>query len=194
MHILCPNTSVSPDLTYSANTSCNELIWLTGHPIPKEHDLSNLEFLCESLPSGKLTDFTISDVGCPVASEAFVHVLRNNGIDNIEVFPASIRLTEQSEPVHGFYAINVLGIVDVIDQDNSIMDFENEDGNLAIYFIDKLVLKPECDSHALIYRPRGYRTRILIADRFKQLLDQGGVVGALLVTPEKWDGFNGEKP
>lgn len=193
MHILCPNTTVSPDLTYSATTSCNELIWLTGHPIPKEYDLSNLEFLCESLPSGRLTDFAISDVGCPVASEAFIRILRDNGIDNIEVFPASIRLTEQSEPVHGFYAINVLGIVDVIDQDNSIMDFENEDGNLAIYFIDKLVLKPDCDSHALIYRPRGYRTRILIANRFKQLLDQCGIVGALMVTPDKWDGFNGEK-
>ncbi len=193
MYVLCPNNSVSPDLTYSAQSSCNEIIWLTGHPIAQEYDLSNIEFLCENLPAGRLTDFAISDVGCPVASEAFVRMLRDNGIDNIEVFPASIRLTEQSEPVGGFYAINILGIVDVIDQDNSIMDFENEDGNLAIYFIDKLVLKSDCNSHALIYRPRGYRTRILIADRFKQIVEQSGIVGALLVAPENWDGFNGEK-
>lgn len=189
MLVLCTDKNFSPDLTYSSGSSCREMIWLTGEPIPQDYDLSRLEFLCENLPFGRLADFAVSDVGCPVVSESFVRMLLENGVDNLQIFPASIKLTEDGASVDGYFAINILGIFDVIDLKNSLMDYENEDGNLAIYFIDKLVLQPDSDEHALLYRPRGFRSRLLINYKFKKIAEQMGFIGALMVSPEVWNGF-----
>ena len=48
--LLCPNTDTSPDIRVSDNGSCNEMIWEDGVKIDSnEYDLSNLEFICETL-------------------------------------------------------------------------------------------------------------------------------------------------
>ena len=89
--LLCPDTEISPNITASDNNSCHETIWETGHIIEKnEYDLSRLEFFCEDLPAGHFPDFAISDLGCPIVSNRLKDYLDQQGIDNIEYFPATI--------------------------------------------------------------------------------------------------------
>ena len=194
-HLLCPNTDSSPDLRMSDNGSCNEIIWRTGHKLPLvEYDLSNLEFLCETLPSGEMTDYAVSDMGCSVVSERFKQFLDSLNINTIEYFPATV-IEQEGEPAkQGYYAANILGLIDCIDKDASDMDAEpNDEGEITIIWsIDKLVLKQTPFSQEPIHRGAHFTRLILINELTKQQIEESGLTGIRLVAPERWDGINGE--
>ena len=193
--ILCPNTDVSPSIRASDNGSCNEIIWEDGEIIDaNKYDLPKLEFICEKLRSGGMTDYAVSDMGCSVVSERFKGFLSSHGIDNIQYFKASVIEREGEPAKEGYYAANIVGLVDCIDRGASEMDaYHDKDGNLrSIFSIDKLVLLqplPEC---GIMYRVYGFTRLILIDESFKEKIETSGLTGIRLVSPERWDGFNGE--
>lgn len=171
------------------------MIWENGSFIdPNEHDLSKLEFICESLPSGKMTDYAVSDMGCPVMSQRLKDHLDNLGIDNIQYFEASIIEREGEDPKSGYYAANIIGLIDCIDRNSSEMDAETDDEDelTIIYGIDKLVLNDVFSSNHTLFRA-AYFTRIIVSDNllYDKLYDSD-VVGIRFVRPERWDGINGE--
>ncbi len=193
--ILCPDTNISPAITSSENCSCSEMIWESGHLIdPKEYDLSNLEFLCETLPSGFFPDYAVSDMGCSVISECLKNLLEKLGIDNIQYFNAKIIEQEGESAKQGYYAANIVGLVDCIDREVSEMDVEaDENGELNIIFgIDKLVLKDIPSNYNTIYRVSFFTRLILVDKDLKDIFEQNFIQGIKLVKPERWDGIHGE--
>lgn len=194
-YILCPNTDVSPDVRLNDNSSCNEMIWENGSIInPTEYDLSKLEFLCETLPSGKMTDYVVSDMGCPIISERFKQFLDSLGIDNIQYFEAAIIELEGEPAKSGYYAANIIGLIDCIDRDASDMDAEpDKDGELTVIFgIEKLVLKDNIAYQGYLFRAAHF-TRLILVDEFlKQQIEESPLTGIRLVSPERWDGIYGE--
>jgi hypothetical protein len=194
-YLLCPNTDTSPDLRISDNGSCNEMIWEEGFKIDgNEYDLSKLEFLCETLPSGGMTDYAVSDMGCSVVSERFKQFLDILKINTIEYFPATIIEREGEPAKSGYYAANILGMIDCIDKEASEMRARtNDEGELTIIFsIDKLVLKETPFSQEPIFRAAHFTRLILINELTKQQLEESDLTGVSLVAPERWDGINGE--
>lgn len=193
--ILCPNTDVSPDIRISDNGSCNKMIWENGKLIkPEKYDFSNLEFICESLPSNGMTDYAVSDMGCSVVSERFRNLLVSLGVDNIQYYKATVLEREGEQAKEGYYAANIVGLVDCIDRDASQMRADyDDDGKLdIIYGINKLVLTepmPEC---GLLIRAYAFTRLILIDDSLKDSIETNGITGVRLISPERWDGFNGE--
>ena len=193
--LLCPNTDTSPDIRISDNGSCNEMIWEDGVKIDsKEYDLSNLEFICETLPSGTMTDYAVSDMGCSVVSERFKQLLDKSGLKNIQYFPATVIEKEGEIAKTGFYAANFVGLIDCIDRDASDMRARTDkNGELTIIFrINKLVLKGKISYQEPIFRPAYFTGIILIAEILKDKLEESKLSGIRLVAPEKWDGINGE--
>jgi len=194
MLVLCPNLEISPDIRLSDNGSCNDMIWETGGLIDaSEYDLSNLEFICESLPYGKFPDYAVSDMGCVVVSEKLKQSFESAGIDNIQYFPASVIETEGQLAKKGFYAVNIVGLIDCIDKDASDMDSEeNEDGERTIiYSIDKLVLKETDSNPGYLYRMAWFSGVILINENIASKFESS--VGIHFIPPERWDGYSGEK-
>ena len=192
--LLCPDTAVSPEITLSENASCSEMIWETGHSIDtNSYDLSNLEFICETLPAGKLTDYMLSDFGCPVISPRLRTLLEQNGIDNIQYFPATIQSTPKTATAQ-YYAANILGLVACIDTDQSVMDAETDENGetTIIYSIDKLVLKKTSLDPGSIFIAFPFERIILIDERFSKLFDDAGIFGVKCIDPDRWDGINGE--
>ncbi|MFH0926170.1 MAG: DUF1629 domain-containing protein [bacterium] len=171
------------------------MIWENGRIIdPKKYDLSRLEFLCETLPSGKMTDYAVSDMGCSVISERFKFFLDSLGIDNIQYVKATV-IERDGEPAKpGYYAANILGLVDCIDRDASEMDAElDDDGELTIIFrIDKLVLKDDVFYQAPLFRTAHFTGLILLDETLKQKIDKSPLIGVRLVSPVRWDGIYGE--
>ncbi len=85
--LLFPNVEVAPNITMNVNASCFETIWEDGAVIDTlEYDLSRLEFICEKLPCGKMTDFAVSDMGCPIVSQRLKDTFEDYGIDNITFY------------------------------------------------------------------------------------------------------------
>jgi len=194
-HLLFPNTDTSPDIRISGNGSCNEMIWGNGIKInPDEHDLSNLEFICETLPSGAMTDYAVSDMGCSVVSERLKQYFDKLGLKNIQYFPATVIEKEGEIAKTGFYAANFVGLIDCIDRDASDMRARTDkNGELTIIFrINKLVLKEKISYQEPLFRPAYFTGIILLAEILKQKLEESDTTGIRIVVPERWDGINGE--
>lgn len=193
--VLCPNMDVSPALRMSENGSCNEMIWENGSIIDTNgYDLTNLEFICETSPSGKMTDYAISDMGCSVVSERFKLFLDNHGVDNIQYIKATV-IDREGEPAKtGFYVANIIGLVDCIDRDASKMKARpDKNGELTIIFrIRKLILKANVFNPSHLYRTAYFSGLILVDEFLKQKIDESTLEGIKLISPERWDGYYGE--
>jgi hypothetical protein len=81
---------------------------------------------------------TLFDIPTFVAKNAFVELLRANGVDNIEVIPAEIANPETGQILTGYSYINVVGLIDALDLDRSDSQELGEDVRL----IDRPVLRP----------------------------------------------------
>lgn len=192
--LLCPDTLVSPSLTLTDKGSCFDSIWQYGAPIDtNQYDVSRLEFICETLPSGAMMDFALSDTGCIVVSERLKTALDDQHIDNIDYYPSTIIERDGDTPKTGYFAANILGLVDTIDLDKSEYRGKKRDGELrAITRIEKLVLKETETSHSSIYRVYMFRRLIVIEEKLCAFFTKNAVPGVRLVDPEKWDGIYGE--
>ena len=193
--LLCPDMEISPDITMTDNGSCFDLIWETGHLIDQtEQNLSVLEFICETLPTGYFPDYAVSDFGCPIVSKRLKNLLDKSGVDNIEYFPASIIEKAGKTPNSDYYALNIIGLVDCIDTENSLYRGDVDDGVVTgISRIRKLKLKMPERNFGSIFRPHLFRRIIIIDSKFQELFKHVGIEGARFIKPERWDGFNGEK-
>ncbi|WP_020405067.1 imm11 family protein [Hahella ganghwensis] len=191
--LLFPDIERSPNISGSDNCTCYEPIWQRGKPINQNnYDLSRLEFICENLPLGKMTDFAVTDVGCPIVSSALKNVLDQLGVDNIDYYPATVIEKPGAEPLQGFFACNILGMVNCIDFDASDLVVEIEEGEVVdIYEVETLVLNSK--NYGLIYRVYFYERVIALEDPLASSLASQGFSGLKIMAPENWDGFAGEK-
>lgn len=193
--LLCPDIAESPQVTLTENASCAETIWETGRVIDTtEYNLSYLEFICETLPTSQLTDYMLTDSGCPLLSPRLRTLLEQNGVDNIQYFHATV-LPAPNAPAAQYYAANILGLVACIDTDQSEMDAETDDSGdtTLIYSIDKLVLKKLPSDVEPIFRAFPFERIILIDERFCEIFDGSGISGTKCIKPSRWDGIHGEK-
>ncbi len=180
----------------SDHGSCDEMIWENGHYLdPNMYDFSRLEFVCEKLKSGGMTDYALTDMGCSIMSERLKVFFESNGVNNIQYFPASVIERDGELAKDGYYAANFIGLVDCIDRDASEMRaMRDKNGELNIITrISKLVLKKTAQSEGYIYRAYPFTRLILIDSSFKEKIESAGITGIRLVEPENWDGQNGEK-
>lgn len=193
--LLFPDMETAPNITLTDKGSCFETVWEDGTSLDQnEYDLSSLEFICEDLPAGEMTDYAVSDLGCPVVSARLKRFLDDAGIDNLQYFPVTILETSESAPKLDYFAVNVLGLVTCIDTNESEFKGRIVDGEVkGIRRISKLVLKEELPEHLNIYRVRLFRRLIIISEKLVQLLSNESFTGIKLVAPERWDGFAGEK-
>lgn len=192
--ILCPDQEVSPQITIYDDGLCPGMIWEDGQHINvTENNLSQLQFICETLPEGYFPDYAVSDMGCSVVSDRLKLLFESLGINNIQYFKASIIEREGKSPKIGYHAANIIGLGDCIDTDASEMDAEKgNNGELCIYSIDKLVLKNNPVEEYVIYRAKHFTRLILIEEDLISSFEKAGIKGIKFISPSRWDGFNGE--
>ncbi len=190
--LLFPDIDTSPSLTATSNCTCIESIWQEGRILSSsEYNFSNLEFKCETLPNGKMTDFSTTDLGAPIVSERLKNLLDNMKIQ-LQYFPVSIIEKEGAQPSSGYYAINIVGLVNCIDFDSSDLEIEEEDGEIVdIIDVGTVVLKDQ--NFGEIYRLFLFERVIVIEGYFAQSLQEIGISGMKLIEPEKWNGIASEK-
>jgi len=141
-----------------------------------------------------MTDYALSDLGCPVVSTRLKHFLDDAEIDNIQYIPVSILESSETDAKSGYFAINVLGLVSCIDTNVSEFKGRIVDGEVkGIRRISKLVLKETLTEHLNVYRVRLFRRLIMISEKLVQTLSNESFTGLKLVAPERWDGGTGEK-
>ncbi len=190
--LLFPDIETSPSLTSTLNCTCIEPVWQSGHSLSSsEYDFSNLEFKCETLPIGGMTHFSASDLGAPIVSGKLKDLLDNLKVP-VQYFPVSIVEIEGAQTVQGFYAINVIGLVNCIDFNKSDLEVEEEDGEIVdIIDVGTMVLKDK--RYGEIYRMYMFERVIVVEGYVADKLQELGISGMKLIQPEKWDGIASEK-
>lgn len=190
--LLFPDVNTSPSLTGTSNCSCMELVWGTGkHLSASDCDFSNLEYWCETLPLGKMTDFAATDLGAPIVSKKLKKILDDLGVQ-AQYFPVSIAEKRDAQPKQGYYAMNIIGMVDCIDFDASDLEVEEEDGEIVdIIDVGTVVLKNEHFGN--MYRMYMFERVIVVEGDLAEKLQDINVQGMKLMEPEKWDGILNEK-
>lgn len=186
--LLFPDIDTSPSLTATPACSCHEFIWEEGRFLAAdEYDFSNLEYICESLPGGTMTDFAATDMGAPVVSPKLKQLFDSLGLQ-LQYFPLRIIEKEGAAPRTDFHIVNIVGMVDCIDYDASDLEVEEEDGEIVdIIDVGTLVLKQE--SFGDIYRMYMYERVIVVEGTLASKLQELGISGMKLIEPEKWDGI-----
>jgi len=83
----------------------------------------------------------------PAVSDLFVKALNKSGIDNFQAFPAILRNTEKKVEWTNYFALNVIGMVNATDLDNSlyseIMSGNDEGGMPALGVFTAIALHRE---------------------------------------------------
>lgn len=193
--ILCPDQEVSPQITIHDDGFCPGMIWEEGQPINiNENNLSQLQFICETLPQGYFPDYAVSDMGCSIVSTRMKILMESLGINNIQYFQASVIERKGESPKQGYYAANIIGLLDCIDLDASEMDAEEDNnGKRSIIFsIDKLVLKTNMVEDYTLCRANHFTRLILIEEDLISSFEKAGIKGIKFISPSRWDGINGE--
>lgn len=190
--LLFPDIETSPSLTATTNCTCVEPIWQEGRMLShSEYNFTNLEFRCETLPNGEMTDFSATDLGAPIVSEKLKNMLDSLNIQ-LQYFPVRVIEKEGAQPIQGFYAINIIGLVNCIDFDASDLEIEEDDGEIAdIVDVRTIILKNQ--DFGDIYRLYMFERVIIIEGHLAKKLHELNISGMKLVEPEKWDGIASEK-
>lgn len=79
----------------------------------------------------------------PAVHATFVEALRGASVDNFEVFPACLKSTEDGTVWQDYFALNVIGLVNATDLDNSICEEimgGNDEGMPALGVFEAIAL------------------------------------------------------
>lgn len=136
-----------------------------------------------------LYDFVDNINGLVVASQKAQTVFGKLGVSNIEVLPVWL-CDHQDEVASREYAIlNVLGSVDCIDMDRSIVRMDSIIKN-QISGIKKIYLKHDSiQQDAKIFRASTRLNEIFVRDDVKKSLESAGLVGCKFFEADGWNGF-----
>jgi hypothetical protein len=84
--------------------------------------------------------------------------LTNAGVDNLDAYPCIIRSQSGKPDCKDYVAVNVLGIVDAIDHENSIIVGDDPDD----LFFEGLAIDPEKARGLLLFRLKGAENLVVV--------------------------------
>jgi hypothetical protein len=135
---------------------------------------------------GNLTDNIVAPpVRGLLMTRKLIQALEDNGVDNIQIFPASL-LDKEGVCVSEEYSIvNILDCIRAVDMDASDVeihpDFPDE-----IEFINSLVLDTSAVSNQMIFRLAENTQIIVVDEKIKSTIETRGLSGVKFLAPEDY--------
>jgi len=105
----------------------------------------------DKLPDFKKSSFTIM-------SQGFIELLHSAGVDNLQTFPIIIKSDIDGTVWDGYFAVNILGVIECADLDNSTYD-EIMSGH---YIFDELAIHAEEAKGMLLFRLKEHLPTIIM--------------------------------
>lgn len=117
-------------------------------------------------------------------SKRLVEVLVNNGVDNLDIYPAVIMNSESGE-TYQYFAVNIIGMISAADLDASKWASFDGDALFDTSF-DRLVIRNESAKEQLIFRLAQSTSTILVHERVKKCIEKEAFPSLVFVSPEEW--------
>ena len=114
--------------------------FLNGRIIPDDLIKPPLAFEVD-YPSGHQPEHMLGD-SIPIVSNTLLEVLKNAGVDNLQIFPALLINPTTKEQWDNYFAFNVIGMLDAANMDQSKFDeiMEGDDHVPALVDFEDIVL------------------------------------------------------
>ena len=163
-------------------------LWKTGSPIDIEDklnipDVVELDFDAYNGYEGLPTE--IEDLGIPVMSKRLCDVLHNAGVDNLELFPATLK-NNQTGQVFDYYVYNVLGLVAAMDLQKSVYETYKGEKPFADTTVHELAIDASKVNDLLFFRLAENVSTIVVHESIKQAIESAGIDTVSFIKPEDY--------
>jgi hypothetical protein len=139
--------------------------WLRGRSMKPPAD--TLQFVLEGRRGSGLAELFLDST--PLFRTDLLAALREAGVDNIEAFAAELH-PSSGQPVSGYQAVNILGLVKCADMSKSEFDDVGGTGLIAVSF-RKLVIDESAAKGMLFFRLAESVASIIVHENVKDRLD-----------------------
>ncbi|WP_437306866.1 imm11 family protein [Sorangium sp. So ce388] len=170
----------------------HDLKWMHGHRFASDVTPTGLRVILEEPFDECMADEEESEgtqpetlpdyfelMRVPISSGRLRDALLGAGVDNVEYYP-TLLVEPSGQTVEGFYAINIVGLVDAIDRGASALVTDDD----QIVRIDALTLNEHAMGDLKLFRLLGYRDILVVhaavADAVRSL------VGVRLSPAQGW--------
>lgn len=132
---------------------------------------------CENeLEPGQPIEIPAYDSAGPIFDRRLIEVIQKAGVDNLEVFPAVLKIEATGEELRDSHlAVNIIGLVSCADMDES--EAEPIAGS---HFFLKLKIDPEQTRDLLMFRVAEQPLEIVVHEKVAQAIKDGNFLGIVL--------------
>jgi hypothetical protein len=116
-------------------------------------------------------DYAMSAI--PMVTERFKAVLDACGVSNIQYFPVTIAGADRFEDCPTHYAVNIIGLVSVADEDKSV--YQKAFNQMGAHIFDKCVVKENIPEGLKIFRMAESVSQIIISEEIMIACEKAGV-------------------
>jgi hypothetical protein len=120
-----------------------------------------------------------------VVTDRLRAALERTGVDNVEYFKARVQREWSEQIEHGYWLMNVIGVVACVDRLASGLD---SDDDTALCDIASLVIDPDRTCGLGIFRLGEDVRMIVVSPRVQAALRAAGLRGVLFQDPSSYDG------
>jgi hypothetical protein len=138
-------------------------IWWTGSRLPCLIDTPVVYEIDED-DEGELGSYL--NESAPLFSIELLDAMKQAGVDNLEILDAELRLRSTGRVMHGYKAVNIVGIVDVADEENSRIESLEGLGN----WVHSFTLDPAKARGALVFRLRQSPSIVVVHRRVRDAI------------------------
>ena len=161
----------------------NELGLSFDSGVNQSQPVPNIEIRVSSDAIGVLTDNLIAPGTTGLLFNSRLRtLLLQNGVDNIEYFPATLFLEKSGDSITDYMIANVIGCIACVSGESELL----LDKNGQVEFIDRLVLDEQIPQERLMFRLAEYRQIVIVHEYVKNAIEAAHITGVKFYRPEEY--------
>ena len=163
--------------------------WYHGHKLTIEV-VTPLEYFLEE--SNRYDDYNLDvmydNKAYPLMHISLLDALRSAGVNNLEVFSATIYDPNKDKMIHDYVAFNVIGLVSAADLEASTLMHEDSKASLLDTDFDSLVIDETKTMGFHLFRLAENCSAICVSEKVKEAIEKHEIPGMVFYGPGEWSG------
>jgi hypothetical protein len=156
--------------------------WLYGKPFATQPATPLIVGIIKGYETAQPLDYFGTP---PVISERFYRALVDAGVDNIDVYDATLASEDRQLQISGYKACNIIGLVKAADLTKTVFSPDNP-SRLMDASIDSLAIDPQRAKGHLFFRLAEYSGAVVVHDSIKRALEKHQFPHLVFSRPESF--------
>ena len=133
-------------------------------------------------------DFMHDCEAFPLMHKSLLSAIQSAGVNNLEIFPATIYDPNNGKVINDYVAFNVIGLVSAADLESSALMHEDAKASLLDTDFDSLVIDETKTMGVHLFRLAENCSAICISEKVKEAIEKHEIPGMVFYGPGEWSG------